>query len=301
MSCRNHYSSDDRGQRTEISFFLSSVLCLLSSALWKRWWNFGFQILLFIIISTSYLHAANNFSSSANPAAIGPIKPPSKTLALGEHLAYEVFWMGMPIGLGELWVKEKVSLNGREAFHVVAVAETNKLLSKIYPVHDEVHSWIDVKTFQSLQFQKKVSEGHYRADEFVQYDAVKKTGYYQSLKNGTKKEFDITLPVQDILSAFYWARRQPLQIGKSFKTIVNSDEKDWSLEINVIRRETKELRGRDTLDTILIEPKTRLKGVLEKRGRVWIYLKNDPSRTPVWITFKTSFGSVVGVIQETSK
>ena len=266
----------------------------------KRW-NFGFLILSFIVISTSCLHAANNFSSSANAAAIEPIMTPLKVPELGEHLAYEVFWMGVPVGLGELWVKEKVNIHGREALHVVAVAETNKFLSKIYFVHDEVHSWIDLETFQSLQFQKKVSEGRYRADEFIQYDAEKKKGYYQSLKNGSKKEFDIALPVQDILSVFYWARRQSLQPGKSFKTVVNSDEKDWSLEIDVIRREAKELRGQGVFDTILIEPKTRLKGVLEKRGRVWIHLKNDPSRTPIWIIFKTPFGPVVGVIKQAFK
>ena len=92
-------------------------------------------------------------------------------------------------------------------------------------------------------------------------------------------------------------RRQPLETGRAVKTIVNSDEKDWDLEIKVLRREMKEMRGRGVIDTILIEPKTRLKGVLEKRGRVWIHLLNNPSRTPLLITFKTPFGPIVGVLK----
>ena len=76
-------------------------------------------------------------------------------------MAYEVSWMGVPVGIGTLEIKETVELNDRKAFHVLAVAETNDFLSKIYPVHDEVHSWIDAETFQSLQFQKKVHDGLY--------------------------------------------------------------------------------------------------------------------------------------------
>ena len=240
--------------------------------------------------------AKNNFAGNAKSDE-APLVTPMQGIPMGEKLSYEVFWMGVPVGLGTLAVTEKVDVDGRTAYHVVAIAETNDFLSKIYPVHDEVHSWIDTKTYQSLKFQKKVSEGFYRADEVVRYDAAKKKGFYESLKNGTKKEFDIQIPVQDIISAFYWARRQPMQAGRSIKTLVNSDEKDWDLEIEMIRRENKELRGQGVLDTLLIEPKTRLKGVLEKRGRVWIHLKNDASRTPIWITFKTPFGPVVGVIR----
>lgn len=216
---------------------------------------------------------------------------------MGERLIYDVYWMGVYIGTGDLQVKEKVILNGREAFHVVAVAKTNEFLSKIYPVQDEVHSWIDTQTLQTLQFQKKLSEGFYRADERVSYDAAKKTARYESLKNGSKKEFPISTPVHDLVSAFYWARRQPLEPGKSLKTVVNGDEKDWDLEVQVLRREMKEIRGHGVVDTILIEPKTRLKGVLEKRGRVWIHLKNDATRVPALITFKTPFGPVVGVLK----
>jgi hypothetical protein len=50
-------------------------------------------------------------------------------------------------------------------------------------------------------------------------------------------------------------------------------------------------------DTLVIEPKTKLKAVLEKRGRVWIHLQNDSSKTPILITFKTPFGPIVGVLK----
>ena len=179
----------------------------------------------------------------------------------------------------------------------MAVATTNDFLSKIYPVRDEVHSWIDAKTYQSLGSQKKASEGNYRADERVVYDAEGKKGRYESLKSGEKKEFDVAVPVHDPLSAFYWVRRQALEPGKRLSSTVNNGEKDYSLEVDVLRREATELRGKGVVETTLIEPKSRLKGLLEKRGRVWVLLKNDPSRTPVRVTFKTPFGPITGVLK----
>ena len=232
---------------------------------------------------------------------MGALAAPAQDFPAGEHLTYDVYWMGLYIGTGDLRVEQKTKLGGRDCYHVVATAATNDVLSKLYPVRDEVHSWIDAQTLQSLQFEKKVSEGFYRADEVVKYDAESGKAHYESVKNGVKKEFDVSVPVHDILSAFYWARRQALLPERPVKTTVNSDEKDWSLEIQTIRREAKEVRGHGVVDTVLIEPKTRLKGVLEKRGRVWIHLKNDPARIPILITFKTPFGPVVGALKQNYK
>lgn len=250
---------------------------------------------LFLLICVPVC-AATNFAAKKAWQEVVSVEP-LKNIPQNETLVYEVSWMGVPVGFGRLEVKGKETIEGVEAYHVVATAVTNDFLSKIYPVHDEVHSWIDTQTLQSLQFGKKVSEGRYRADEIVRYDAAVKKGFYESLLNGTKKEFPVAVPVHDVLSAFYWARRQTLTPGKSISTTVNNGEKDYGLEIDVLRRERKEMRGSGVLDVFLIEPKTRLEGILEKRGRVWVYLKNDAPRTPILIQFKTPFGPIVGALK----
>ena len=241
-------------------------------------------------------HASTDFSAKKQETA-APLVQSLQTIPVGESLVYEVSWMGVPVGLGRLEVKGKETLGARAAYHVVAIAETNDFLSRIYPVHDEVHSWIDAETLQSLRFGKKISEGRYRAEEIVRYDASRRKGVQESAKNGSRKEFDIAVPVQDVLSAFCWARRQTLVPGVFLKTTVNNGGKDYELEIAVLGRQAKEMRGRGVVDTILIEPKTRLKGILDKRGRVWVYLKNDASRIPVLVLFKTPFGPVVGALK----
>lgn len=229
-----------------------------------------------------------------------PLETPEPTIFVGEKIVFQVIWMGVPVGIGELEVKEKTRIGGRETFHIVATARANDFLSKIYPVHDEMHSYIDTQTLYPLKFRKKLQEGRYRADEETAFDAVNKKGHYESLKNGSKKDFEISGNVQDILSAFYWFRRQNIAVGQNVKTVVSSEEKDWELEVDVLRRETKAFRRQGSIDTIVIEPKTRLKGALYDRGQMWVNFSADKHRVPVWITLKTPFGSILGVLDRSA-
>ena len=121
-------------------------------------------------------------------------------------------------------------------------------------------------------------------------------GVYHSYKNGTQKEFDVPGPVRDIVSSFYWFRLQEALPGKSVHTTVNSEEKNWDLNIQVLGLQTKVIRGLDSVDTFYVEPKTSLKGVFFSRGRVWVYFTADSRRVPVWVQFKTPFGPVNGVL-----
>ncbi len=253
------------------------------------------RILQFIICLGVFI---SNDAFAATQTIATPLPAPS----VGESLVYDVFWMGICVGTGTLEVKEKTTVGGREAFHLVATARTNPFLSRLYPVEDEVHSFVDAEKFRSLEFRKTLKEGRYRADEKIRYDYAAHKGYYESLWNKSKKELVLDGDgAQDILSAFYWFRSQEAAVGTSLKNTVNSEEKNWDLEIRVLSRQTKEIRGRGSFDTILIEPRTHLKGILYQRGRALVYFTTDRRRLPVWITLKTPFGPVVGVLREQAR
>ena len=253
-------------------------------------------VLCFVVLTADALSAQQNFSHKKKSSPV--IKNLSGgNFEVGENLIFDVSWFGINVGFGSLEVKEKVRINGRDAFHVVAVAKTNDFLSKIYPIHDEVHSYIDVEKMYSLEFRKTLREGGYRADEKMVYDHERLMAHYESLKNKTKKEIEIPSGVQDFLSAFFWFRRQPIEIGKSVRTLVNSEEKNWDLEIKALKIEVKELRGGKVIPAVLVEPKSHLKGILYDRGRVWVHFSADEKRIPIWIKIQTPFGPVSGVLK----
>jgi hypothetical protein len=250
------------------------------------------------IFMSPLIAATQNFSSNKPSTPLAPPETPLTKHQVGEKLDFDVHWMGLHVGYGSLEVKEIVELRGRKAYHVIAVARTNEALSTIYPVRDEIHSYIDVESFHSLEFRKVLSERRYRADERVIYDYDKKKGYYESLLNGSKKEMDIPVPVHDIVSLFYWFRLQSVKVGDAIRKEVNSDEKNQDVELLVMSREEKEMRGKGVVDTFLVEPKTRVKGVLYSRGKAWVHFTTDRRRVPVLIVLKTPFGRVTGVLRE---
>jgi hypothetical protein len=204
--------------------------------------------------------------------------------------------MGIPVGYGTLELSQKTRENGRDVYKVTAVAKTNEVLSTLYPVEDRIESTFDAKDFRSLRFRKTLSEGRYRADEETIFDSPPGTGRYRSLLNGSQKEFPAAEGALDIVSAFYAFRTRAVRPGGREHFRVSSEEKDYDVEIDVLRTERKEMHGR-VVDTILTEPKTRLKGVLYRRGRVWIYFTADERRIPLLIQLKTPFGPVVGVLR----
>ena len=259
----------------------------------------AFAALLALTASMNAGAATQNFSAQGSKRQTAPvIEAPAKTLTVGERIVLEVSWFGIPIGTGTLEITEKVNRGGRQAFHVVALAETNEFLSKIYPIRDRAETYIDTENFSSLEFKKTLSEGRYRADEHIVFDAERKKGYWESVKNGTKKTVDIPGPVHDFLSAFFWFRLQPITVGKPVRTVINAEERNWDLEIDVQKLEKKEFRNREPLWTVRVEPKSRLKGMLYDRGQSWVYFTVDARRVPVWVTLKTPFGPVNAVLKE---
>src|SRR3989338_11271330 len=140
--------------------------------------------------------------------SLSPAYAAEAGIPVGERLVYDMSWLGIPIGTAELWAKEKTMMNSREVSHVVGIMQTNKFLSTIYPDRDEIHSWIDAETLTSVKFEKKISEGKTSAHEITEFQK----------------------PTHDVISAFYWVRRQSLTPGRSVRTVVIADKKEWALE-----------------------------------------------------------------------
>jgi hypothetical protein len=234
----------------------------------------------------------------ASAAKKKSLPPPSQQIPLGERLIYKISWLRIPVGFGELEVKEKTVLNGHPVFYVVGGIETNKVLSKIFPIHDKAYSWIDAETFESLQFEKTIDELIIKTHEKMVFDRENKKGHFESFKTGEKKEFSIPVPVHDVLSAFFWARRQVLAPGKSAKVVLTADQKNWTLEVRGLRYEQIKLDG-DKIETLRVEPTSVVDGV-EKKGKAWFNITTDAKQVPVKIVYKTPAGKIVGTLMTDS-
>lgn len=257
--------------------------------------SFVLSVLVMMTLGCGSVWPATNFASKRTEER--PIQAPLSDPVPGERIVFEVYWMGFHVGRGTLEVTGPIDYGGTRAYKIEAHALTNEFLSNLYPVHDEIHSVVEAGTLHSLEFSKILREGRYRADERIVYDYATMTGRYESAHNGSRKEFALPGKVRDLLATFYWFRLQNVEPGRSVSALINSEEKNWDAELKVLRRERKEWKGGGGVwDVLVVEPVTRLKGVLYDRGRAWVSFTTDSARTPVWITLKTPYGPVNGVL-----
>jgi hypothetical protein len=235
---------------------------------------------------------------AAGAAGAPAIPPPLGAPQAGERLRYEVRWLGIPIGTGELGVERANAPDGTPGFLLTARARSNEFLSAFCPVEDTIRSFLAEDGERALWSEKNLREGSYRAHERMDFDYARGVARYKSFTNGSEKEVPLEGPTHDVLSAFAWFRTRPVGVGETLRTRVLADEKNWTLEVRVLRAESLELRGRGARASFLVEPVAQFKGVFVRRGRAWVHFSADERRIPLKIRMNTPFGPVLGIVEE---
>ena len=216
-----------------------------------------------------------------------PVKFPNKieqiqyALPVGEHMQFGIRWLGFEVGRVDVLVKEMTKIRDRDAYHIVVTVRSNRLISLIYPVRDEHHSYIDAEHFHSLRYEKVLREGKYRADEVIDYDQVNHKARYESRRSKTIKEMLIPVDVQDQLSCTFWFRFQLMKPGDQVRIPVNADEKNWDLEVKVLEWEKLDTDVFGPLIAVKVEPLARFHGLFVRRGRAWGWMSTDERRVPL--------------------
>ena len=228
------------------------------------------------------------------------VAPPAPQPIVGERLGFHGRWFGIPVGYGWLDVKGVVDLEGRRAYHIEAQGYSNEVLSAFYPIHDVIHSYLDAETLQPLRFEKDQREGHYRAKEVVTFNYTTSTATYRSLLNQSVKEIPLPSGVQDLISALYWFRAQPLHPHQTLLMNLYTDERIYQTEVQVKQPLLLELLKRGTFPCLVVEPKASFKGLLVRRGRIWAYLTANEYRIPLLVKAMTPWGAMSAVIDESS-
>lgn len=100
-----------------------------------------------------------------------------------------------------------------------------------------------------------------------------------------------TAPVHDILSAIYYLRTQPLQVGKTFDLVISDSGQVYRVPIRVVeKKRMKTVLGKVSavrLDVELFGPR----GMIESEGKFFIWFTEDTRRLPVSAQLKNEYGT----------
>lgn len=209
------------------------------------------------------------------------IKAPPAKLTLGEKLTYQVRWLGVPVGTIVASVAPELrQVNGRSAYEVKVVVQTNDFCSSIYKIEDEFVSYIDAETMTTLQHKVHRREGRYKKDAVTDFDQVNHTAYFENLLDKSKKSFKIREGAQDTLSACYYFRT--LKLGDRIKYYVVNNEQNYELFGAIEDKKFISIKELGNFESFFIQPYAKeLKGDLVRKGKVSGYFSCDEKRLPL--------------------
>lgn len=213
----------------------------------------------------------------------------------GEKLTFNVKYGIVSAGEATL---EARSLNyqGRDVWYLSTNARTYPFFDVFFKVRDKVESWWDKKTLLTHKFAKTLREGNYRQYRIHTYDQDSRNTSYQkwSYKDDAWETQNMDLPftTQDMLSAFYYARTQPMKPGDRISVNITADGRAVPTEIVVHRREkVSSIFGK--IDCLVIQPMVKSEAIFKQEGNIMIWVSDDAYKIPVQLESAVAFGSFV--------
>jgi hypothetical protein len=235
--------------------------------------------------------------------AAGPVQS-SLPFASGERLTYSVTWSVFQAGQVAALL-EKAGPDPGE-YQIVTTAQSRGFVSKLYALDDEYRSSLNPQTMCSGGISKRVLEGKRHKQTQIVFDSARKLAVLdernlaQASEPPKHDEEAIPACVQDVVSAFYYLRAQPMHVGDRIEVPVNDGSKTTIV--------TVEVQAREEIDTPLgrrsalrVEPAVFGAGsVYKRKGRMLIWFSDDEQHLPLRIKAMISVGTLTGTLASVS-
>jgi hypothetical protein len=210
---------------------------------------------------------------------------------VGEESVYDIHWGVIPVAHARV-TSEWVEHEGRPVIRIRFTTKTLGVVEAFYPVDDLLESLIDPETFLPIRFVKKLSEGRYRADEETRFDFAAKKAYWQSHKNGKKKEFPIEADTRDVITFMYHMRAASLEPETESRHRVMADEKLYDLRLRMGKVEEVKLKKYGAVPCVKVEPEASFQGLFVRKGKMTAWVSTDPRRICTRITASVPVASI---------
>jgi hypothetical protein len=222
----------------------------------------------------------------ASAALAGELNAP---FAGGEQINYVVKWGFIVAGRASLSVEPQVR-DGKDVYRIYQEANSSSFVGSVYPVKDKSESIVERDPFQSVSFYKEINEGKYHEQEKMTFDQVNGKVIYSDAT------VDISTGTVDVLASLYAVRLRSLEPGKEFSVKICNNKKNYELVVRVISRETVSVPA-GKFNTIMVEPMLKQEGIFMHKGRLFVYLTDDPERIPVLLRSKIAVGSIIAAME----
>ena len=218
----------------------------------------------------------------------------NKAFKEGEKLTFNLNYGFITAGIAIMQIPRIRRLSGRKVYHVMFEVNSVPSFDWIYKVRDRYETYLDVEGIFPWRFEQHIREGGYTRDFSAFFDQRK------GKAKTSEGEYEIPEYVNDIISAFYYARvldYSDMKIDDVVHLQNFYKDKVYDLDVKYLGKETIEVPA-GKFDCIIIEPLVREGGLFKHEGNIIVWLSDDILKIPVKIRTKIVIGHVEAMLSE---
>ena len=195
-----------------------------------------------------------------------------------KKITYRIHYGFMDAAIASLEIKEEnKQIGGRNTFHVVGLGITKGSFDWFFKVRDRYETYMDEEAILPWVFIRRVDEGGYKFQQNQVYN------HYKNQVDADGKIFTTPENIQDMLSAFYFARTYDFtnaQKGDLFAVTTFMDNEIWDLKIKFVGREViKTDLGR--IKCLKFVPVVQKGRIFKSEEDLKIWISDDVNKIPV--------------------
>jgi hypothetical protein len=217
----------------------------------------------------------------------GPAAPPAELpFKPGEQLNFN-FFLGpnaQPAGSASFLVRPRARYFNREGLLLTANLQSAGAVQTLFPVSDQINSYVDASTVVPFRTELSLSEGKRRARFVVSADQQAGSALFE---DGTRVE--VPFGTHDLLSVFYALRSFDLTPGKRNSVSLLVNKRPRVLFITALRMAPLQLGGQN-IPAVELALATSDPAGDRLALRLWV--STDKRRLPLRLTAVTPLGPV---------
>ncbi|HEX5411453.1 MAG TPA: DUF3108 domain-containing protein [Terriglobia bacterium] len=218
----------------------------------------------------------------------------------GETLTFDVNWSMFPAGKLTATLSRAKQGSG-DFFMITTTADSQGFVSLLYKVQDKFQSIFNPETLCSIQISKHINEGSRHKITKITFDHDRGLAILDEHDAGRgdeppkHEEHQIPSCAQDIITAFYYVRSQPLRVGQSIKLAINDGSKTKIVVAAITGRKKIQTPLGDR-EALRVEPAVFGNLYEEKKGKIVIWFSDDEYHFPLRIRASLKLGAITGTL-----
>ena len=208
----------------------------------------------------------------------------------GEKLTYRLSYGVLDAGEAVLTVnKTSKKVRGRELWKVRGVGRTISAFEWFYKVNDIYESYMDKEGMFPWLFVRRVNEGGYIINQDYTFYQHKKV-----VDNGKGKKFGVPNMVQDMISAFYYARTldyDNAKVGDVYGVNIFLDDELYPTKIRYKGKEIVKTR-RGKVRCHKFAPVVQEGRIFKTEDDLTVWITDDENKIPIVAKAKIQVGSL---------